>query len=568
MTLLRAGYLEKQGNWCTAYRDRYFKLYSNGNLEYHENETMATNPKATPKGLIDLSAAFSVTVSGQTGFQITTKSRIWKLRSMERSDRDLWFGSVHKIWIQTRLLDHSANAAVPNPHSSSLFHLETPPISDRDSPHSSEDALKSHDAPYANEQEQELFTFLRDHNLLMLYDKLRGFQLFVDELSNIDLERDELSSLCGAQCLDLSPTPHLRIRLKTAIRSLKEDRDSTNIPPPASKVVTSPFAFCGEEDTVHRNRGDEEEEEDAVDSESALSPLALLPMAPFQYPSRRCSVPEIPEIPKLPQFEPLSLAQNDRINIAPAVHDDAHSNPGDGDVDTANNEVFPLPLRRLLSNGSGTDTDYEADELRSADYSAISSAIECDSTIWSPEEDKDGEVEHDKVAPLSTDRGRDGEDDVAEMEGVGDDDQIEHPPPGMVPAVHHNSAYKAMVFLRGILCLMDWLLIRPPTHTDSLTIGGSFGSSLLLLLSVSGMYNVCKLTSREKKGSLSVMMSMAEMFFFISRDCLSQICYQDLYPMAIEQRDEQLYYFGIHASLVTVLFVHSLSVHDLFRFPQ
>merc|ERR1712224_919254 len=103
-----------------------------------------------------------------------------------------------------------------------------------------------------------------------------------------------------------------------------------------------------------------------------------------------------------------------------------------------------------------------------------------------------------------------------------------------------------------MLCVLDSLLIGPTLRTPSLSIGGSFGAFLLLLLSVSGMYNICRLGVHEKKGALSVMIAMAECFFFISRDCLSQICYPELFPQSADVREQQMSYFGVHA-MITVL---------------
>merc|ERR1712003_568451 len=67
------------------------------------------------------------------------------------------------------------------------------------------------------------------------------------------------------------------------------------------------------------------------------------------------------------------------------------------------------------------------------------------------------------------------------------------------------------------------------------------------------MYNICKNPISKKKGSLSVMLAASELFYFVSRDALSNICYQDLYPEAIQNRNMQLYNFGIHAMLSVVL---------------
>merc|ERR1712242_57024 len=170
----------------------------------------------------------------------------------------MWFDSVYKIWLKTRRHGacpvpgstlHNLNdsndsptsplsppglvRSPPNPFSnctasqSPLFHLQTPSATPTVTPTVTE-TVSLRPEPYQNEPEQELFAFLTDHNLSMLFDRLRALQLFVDELSNVDVHRDEFDSLCGADALDIRSIA-IRIRLKTALRTLSEERHRVDI---------------------------------------------------------------------------------------------------------------------------------------------------------------------------------------------------------------------------------------------------------------------------------------------------------------------------------------------------
>ena len=85
-------------------------------------------------------------------------------------------------------------------------------------------------ALYTNEEEKELYTFLSNNNLNILYDKLKYLELYVPHLQsiNLDLEFDDLCT----HSLELSNKFHLKLRLKTALRSLQQDLIS-NIAPAA-----------------------------------------------------------------------------------------------------------------------------------------------------------------------------------------------------------------------------------------------------------------------------------------------------------------------------------------------
>eukprot|EP01084_Bolivina_argentea_P093718 168513_1 len=83
---------------------------------------------------------------------------------------------------------------------------------------------------YTNEEEKELYTFLSENKLIILYDKLKSFDLYVEHLKSINFDREEWDELCGANGLKI--LPHLKIRLKTAIRSLQNENVPDIIPIP------------------------------------------------------------------------------------------------------------------------------------------------------------------------------------------------------------------------------------------------------------------------------------------------------------------------------------------------
>ena len=95
---------------------------------------------------------------------------------------------------------------------------------------------------------------------------------------------------------------------------------------------------------------------------------------------------------------------------------------------------------------------------------------------------------------------------------------------------------------------MDQWILQPVIKTKEIMVGGTFGSFLLFIMSMNGMHNICKNPFNKKSGSLSVILAASELFYFVSRDAMSNICFQDIYPMARQKRNVSLYHFGIHAS--------------------
>eukprot|EP01083_Nonionella_stella_P142484 440956_1 len=304
---------------------------------------------------------------------------------------------------------------------------------------------------YSNEEEKELYTFLSNNNLLLLYDKLKAFELYVKELETINVNRSEFDELCSQTCLELTGKPHIRIRFKTALQSLKTERLGAVAPPDISENIAHAHSYA----------------------------------VPHFYPP--------------PGSNP---AQDNPLQSAIVDH------PGHVEHENRNE----LKLEPLLNQGPGAALP-----------------------------------QHVYPSPYVVDKANDNVPNIAHVPEPAPQNIINDKKPFV------NPAYRIMVFLRIILCLMDQFMILPRIETKSLVIGGPFGSFLLFVMSILGMYNICKHPISKKSGSLSVLLAATELFYFASRDALSVTCYEKLYPQSMHHFSTQLYFFGIHAMVNLVL---------------
>ena len=104
-----------------------------------------------------------------------------------------------------------------------------------------------------------------------------------------------------------------------------------------------------------------------------------------------------------------------------------------------------------------------------------------------------------------------------------------------------NNAYKLINTLRTVLFILDYFMIQPWLKMRYSLIEGRFVSCLFFIVSLLGIYNICKEPILKKSGALSVCIGMSQLFYFMSRDALCSISLNNFND------------FGIHAVISILL---------------
>eukprot|EP00484_Ammonia_sp_Unknown_P002345 CAMPEP_0197074800 /NCGR_PEP_ID=MMETSP1384-20130603/211292_1 /TAXON_ID=29189 /ORGANISM="Ammonia sp." /LENGTH=405 /DNA_ID=CAMNT_0042513641 /DNA_START=70 /DNA_END=1287 /DNA_ORIENTATION=+ len=91
--IVKQGYMNKKGEWFnTAYKKRWFKLWSNKKMAY------LTHPGASyTKGYADFTAITKMQKKGKHGFEVHTKARVWTFLCASEQDRDSWFSTIQAV---------------------------------------------------------------------------------------------------------------------------------------------------------------------------------------------------------------------------------------------------------------------------------------------------------------------------------------------------------------------------------------------------------------------------------------------------------------------------------------
>lgn len=91
--IVKQGYMSKRGNWFnTAYKKRYFKLWSNKKMAY------LTHPGASyTKGYADFTAIKKMEKKGKHGLEVTTNDRVWSFLCQSEQDRNDWFMTIQRV---------------------------------------------------------------------------------------------------------------------------------------------------------------------------------------------------------------------------------------------------------------------------------------------------------------------------------------------------------------------------------------------------------------------------------------------------------------------------------------
>ena len=91
--VVKQGYMSKKGNWFnTAYKKRWFKLWSNKKMAY------LTHPGASyTKGYADLTKIKKIEKKGKHGIEVTTPERVWSFLCQSEQDRNDWFITIQSV---------------------------------------------------------------------------------------------------------------------------------------------------------------------------------------------------------------------------------------------------------------------------------------------------------------------------------------------------------------------------------------------------------------------------------------------------------------------------------------
>eukprot|EP01084_Bolivina_argentea_P172607 299004_1 len=91
--LIKSGYMFKRGKVVKSWKNRFFKLYINGSLQYY-----TYSDSSTPNGIIHLSNAVKISKKESNEIQIVTLKRIWNLKTKTQLTRNRWFDSIFMIF--------------------------------------------------------------------------------------------------------------------------------------------------------------------------------------------------------------------------------------------------------------------------------------------------------------------------------------------------------------------------------------------------------------------------------------------------------------------------------------
>jgi len=88
--MLKSGYMKKRGYWNTSYKERYFRLWSNGKMTYFNgSEDHIAN------GHIQLSRGdVSVEMKTPVEFLVVTESRVWSFECLSTNDAKEWVDTI------------------------------------------------------------------------------------------------------------------------------------------------------------------------------------------------------------------------------------------------------------------------------------------------------------------------------------------------------------------------------------------------------------------------------------------------------------------------------------------
>lgn len=350
---------------------------------------------------------------------------------------------------------------------------------------------------YNNEEEKELYTFLEDAKLLLIYDKLKSLELYLDHL--LDLSREEFDAICK-HSLQLNTKPHIKIRLNHAIQKYKQDQISA---PDLDHDIIAPPAI--------------------------QSNIVSYQGGQHYYPP-----PSGPSSPARSESDhPINNSPQPGQDIIDEMDDKNDEQDGDGllrpiigDFDEANDESVEGPGSEQVN----TDQINEREAVRAYHRYGDGNGGENDHEF---KEESDEEEEE-------NDNDNDNENAVNYIHDIEQQDNE------VVIEEEIDTSWRVMVFLRVILFIIDHWCLQPNIKKE-ITIGGGFGGFLLFLLGIQGMRNICKKPFNKKSGSLSILLVGTQLFYFISRDGLSTICYQDLYQTGPGNSFTHLQNFCIHA---------------------
>jgi len=92
--LVKEGFMMKRGSvWNTAYKKRYFRLWSDRKLYYFKAET-----DTSPRGVIDLNGLHGVNEREETKLEIiTADKRIWQCLCDDEEQRDSWCAALENV---------------------------------------------------------------------------------------------------------------------------------------------------------------------------------------------------------------------------------------------------------------------------------------------------------------------------------------------------------------------------------------------------------------------------------------------------------------------------------------
>eukprot|EP01084_Bolivina_argentea_P012030 22549_1 len=91
--LVKSGYMFKRGKLVTSWKNRYFKLYTNGSLQYFSH-----SENIKPNGIIHISNAVKILKKRSNEIEIITPNRIWNLKTTTQFTRNKWFNVIWMIF--------------------------------------------------------------------------------------------------------------------------------------------------------------------------------------------------------------------------------------------------------------------------------------------------------------------------------------------------------------------------------------------------------------------------------------------------------------------------------------
>lgn len=113
--VVKQGYMEKKGNWLnTAYKKRWFKLWSNKKMAY------LTHPGASyTKGYCDFSKIAKMERKSKREFEVTTSERVWAFQCQNETECNEWFNMIQRVCtdvpVQQRRNPQIKQPAAPQP---------------------------------------------------------------------------------------------------------------------------------------------------------------------------------------------------------------------------------------------------------------------------------------------------------------------------------------------------------------------------------------------------------------------------------------------------------------------